>query len=163
STEAREELVRQLAVSLKTRQREAVDIEASLREKQQQLSEAEQDLAAVERTLAEKRSRLDVLRQLNEEGEGLAQGSQAVLKGVDDLEKFREAIAGSLVAHLDVDRKFVPAIEVALGRNMHAVVLKDADVAYEIIARLKKRKLGQAALLIPQLTGPAQQSVRKVL
>ncbi len=163
STEAREELVRQLAVSLKTRQREAVDIEASLREKQQQLSEAEQDLAAVERTLAEKRSRLDVLRQLNEEGEGLAQGSQAVLKGVDDPEMFRDTIAGSLVAHLDVDPKFIPAIEAALGRNLHAVVLKNADAALEIIARLKKKKLGQAALLIPQLTQPAQQSERKIL
>ena len=163
STETREKLVRQIAVSLKTSKRETVDVEASLREKEQLLSEAEQNLISLERTFAEKRSRLDVLRQLNEEGEGLAQGSQAVLKGVDDLEKFREAIAGSLVAHLDVDRKFVPAIEVALGRNMHAVVLKDADVAYEIIARLKKRKLGQAALLIPQLTGPAQQSVRKIL
>src|SRR6266571_4443601 len=163
STETREKLVRQIAVSLKTSKRETVDVEASLREKEQLLSEAEQNLISLECTFAEKRSRLDVLRQLNEEGEGLAQGSQAVLKGVDDLEKFREAIAGSLVAHLDVDRKFVPAIEVALGRNMHALVLKDADVAYEIIARLKKRKLGQAALLIPQLTGPAQQSVRKVL
>jgi len=163
STEAREKLVRQLAVSLKTRQREAVDIEASLREKQQQLSEAEQDLAAVERTLAEKRSRLDVLRQLNEEGEGLAQGSQAVLKGVDDPEMFRDTIAGSLVAHLDVDPKFIPAIEAALGRNLHAVVLKNADAAFEIIARLKKKKLGQAALLIPQLTQPAQQSERKIL
>src|SRR5205809_855932 len=163
STETREKLVRQIAVSLKTSKRETVNVEASLREKEQLLSEAEQNLISLERTFAEKRSRLDVLRQLNEEGEGLAQGSQAVLKGVDDLEKFREAIAGSLVAHLDVDRKFVPAIEVALGRNMHAVVLKDADVAYEIIAQLKKRKLGQAALLIPQLTGPAQQSVRKVL
>jgi chromosome segregation protein len=163
STEAREKLVRQLAVSLKTRQREAVDIEASLREKQQQLSEAEQDLAAVERTLAEKRSRLDVLRQLNEEGEGLAQGSQAVLKGVDDPEMFRDTIAGSLVAHLDVDPKFIPAIEAALGRNLHAVVLKNADAAFEIIERLKKKKLGQAALLIPQLTQPAQQSERKIL
>jgi chromosome segregation protein len=163
STEAREKLVRQLAVSLKTRQREAVDIEASLREKQQQLSEAEQDLAAVERTLAEKRSRLDVLRQLNEEGEGLAQGSQAVLKGVDDPEMFRDTIAGSLVAHLDVDPKFIQAIEAALGRNLHAVVLKNADAAFEIIARLKKKKLGQAALLIPQITQPAQQSERKIL
>jgi chromosome segregation protein len=163
STEAREKLVRQLAVSLKTRQREAVDIEASLREKQQLLSEAEQDLAAGERTLAEKRSRLDVLRQLNEEGEGLAQGSQAVLKGVDDPGKFRDAIAGSLVAHLDVDPKFIPAIEAALGRNLHAVVLKNADAALEIIARLKKNKLGQAALLIPQFTQPAEQSVRKIL
>jgi chromosome segregation protein len=162
SNEARERLVTQIAVSLKTGQRNTIDIEASLRGKEKHLSEAEQNLAALERTLAEKRSRLDVLRQLNEEGQGLAQGSQAVLKGMDDAERFRDAIAGSLVAHLDVGPKFIPAIEAALGRNLHAVILKDADVAFEIIGRLKKKKLGQAALLIPRLMGPSQQSVRKI-
>jgi chromosome segregation protein len=103
------------------------------------------------------------LLQLNEEGEGLAQGSQAVLRGLDDPEKFRDAIAGSLVAQLEVDPKFILAIEASLGRNLHAVILKDANVASEIIARLKKKKLGQAALLMPQLTRPSQQPVRKDL
>ncbi len=156
-TEARKKLVAQIALSLQTSRREATDVEASLREKEKLLSEAEQNLAVLDRTLAEKRSRLDVLRQLNREGEGLAQGSQAVLKGVDDAEKFQEAIAGSLVAQLEVDPKFIQAIEAALGRNLHAIVLKDENVAPEIIARLKKKKLGQAALLSPKLTGAAQQ------
>src|SRR5216110_333077 len=160
---ARDKLLKQITASLKTSRREAVDVEASLHKMEQLLSEAEQNLAALERTLAEKRSRLEVLRQLNEEGEGLAQGSQAVLKGVDAAERFRDAIAGSLVLHLDVDPQFIPAIEAALGRNLHAVVLKDADVAFEIIAQLKEKKLGQAALLLPQLTQPAQKSVRKIL
>ncbi len=159
SSSARDKLLKQITASLKTNRREAVDVEASLHKMEQLLSEAEQNLAALERTLAEKRSRLEVLRQLNEEGEGLAQGSQAVLKGVDAAERFRDAIAGSLVAHLDVDPQFIPAIEAALGRNLHAVVLKDADVAFEIIAQLKKKKLGQAALLLPQLTQPVQKSV----
>jgi len=160
---ASDKLARHIAASGKTSRREAIDVEASLREKEKRLCEAEQNLAALERTLAEKQSRLDVLRQLNEEGEGLAEGSQAVLKGLDDPDKFREAIAGSLVAHLDVDPKFVSAIEAALGRNLHAVVLRDASVASEIIARLGKKKLGQAALLIPQLTGSAQKPARKSL
>ena len=161
--ETREKLVSQLAAPVKTRHRNQIDIEASLRGRQKELSEVEQELAEVERTLAEKRSRLDVLRQLNKEGEGLAQGSQAVLKGVDDPEKFRGAIAGSLVAQLDVDSKFIPAIEAALGRNLHAVVLKDEEAAADIIARLKKKKLGQAALLMPQLTRPSQDPARKDL
>ncbi len=160
---ASDKLARHIAASGKTSLREAIDVEASLREKEKRLCEAEQNLAALERMLAEKQSRLDVLRQLNEEGEGLAEGSQAVLKGLDDPKKFREAIAGSLVAHLDVDPKFVSAIEAALGRNLHAVVLKDASVASEIITRLGKKKLGQAALLIPQLTGSAQKPARKSL
>jgi chromosome segregation protein len=163
SSEAREKLARQIAVSLKVSGHQLIDVEASLREREKLLSETEQDLAVLERTLAEKRSRLDVLRQLNEQGEGLAEGSQALLKGVNGSEKFRKAIAGSLVGQLEVDPNFIQAIEAALGRNLHAIVLNDANVASEIIARLKENKLGQAALLIPELTPSAREPVEKAL
>ena len=162
-TEAREELAEQIAVSLKTARRQPLDVETSLREKEKLVAQAEQDLTTLHRTLAEKRSRLDVLRQLNEEGEGLAEGSQALLKGVNGSEEFRDAIAGSLVAQLDVDPKFIQAIEAALGRNLHAVILKDAKVASEIVGRLKKKKLGYAALLLPNLTAAAPQASQKIL
>src|SRR4029077_19679166 len=119
------------------------------------------EAGALERTLAEKRSTLEILRQLNAEGEGLAQGSRAVLKGLDDPERFREAIVGSLVAQINVDPKFIPAIEAALGRNLHAVILKDARSAEEILGRLTKKKLGQAALFVPTLGAAAHESVRK--
>src|SRR5439155_54191 len=136
--------------------------EKNLRQQQQLLEAAENELAALERTLAEKRSTLEILRQLNAEGEGLAQGSQAVLKGLDDPERFREAIIGSLVAQMDVDPKFIPAIEAALGRNLHAVILKDARSAEEILGRLTKKKLGQAALFVPKLGASAHESVREI-
>jgi chromosome segregation protein len=137
--------------------------EQNLRRQQESLAAIDNELIATERSLAEKKSTLEVLRQLNEEGEGLAQGSQAVLKGMDDPERFRAAVVGSLVAQFDVDPKFIPAIEAALGRNLHAVVLKDAQNAEEIIARLTKKKLGQAALFVPKLGATAHESVRKVL
>src|SRR6185436_20054138 len=157
----RDKLIGQIAVSLKA-PRQPIDVETSLREKEKLVAQAEQDLATLHRTLAEKRSRLDVLRQLNEEGEGLAEGSQALLKG-NDPEKFRDAIGGSLVAQLDVEPKFIQAIEAALGRNLHAVILKDAKIVSEIIGHLKKKKLGHAALLIPKLTGAAPQPAEKAL
>jgi len=81
----------------------------------QLLAGAEKSLIALERALAEKESRLDVLKQLNEEGEGLAQGSQAVLKGLDNPKRFQPAVVGALVAKLDVDPKFAVAIEAALA------------------------------------------------
>ena len=162
-TEAREELAGQIAVYLKTARRQPLDVETSLREKEKLVAQAEQDLTTLHRTLAEKRSRLDVLRQLNEEGEGLAEGSQALLKGVNGSEEFRDAIAGSLVAQLDVDPKFIQAIEAALGRNLHAIILKDAKVVSEIVGRLKKKKLGHAALLLPNLTAAASQASQKIL
>jgi chromosome segregation protein len=163
SNEGREKLLAQIAVSLNVSRRARADVETSLHEGEKLLAQAEQHLAVLERTLAEKRSRLDVLRQLNQEGEGLAQGSQALLKGTHSSVKIREAIAGSLVAQLDVDPKFIQAIEAALGRNLHAIILKDAKLASEIIGSLKKNKLGQAALLIPELTAPARKPAGTVL
>ena len=137
--------------------------ETNLGKQQELLALADGEVGTLERILAEKRSTLEILRQLNAEGEGLAQGSQAVLKGLDDPGRFRDAILGSLVAQIDVDPKFIPAAEAALGRNLHAVILKDADRAEEILNRLTKKKLGQAALFVSKLGGSAHESVRKSL
>jgi chromosome segregation protein len=123
--------------------------EETLREQQQRLSNTEKSLTEFERSLAEKESRLEILHQLNEEGEGLAQGSQSVLKGLDNPSRIQPALAGALVSNLDVDPEFIAAVEAALGRNLQAIVLKDAQLAPEIIATLKEKKIGQAALVLP--------------
>ncbi|MDQ6860368.1 MAG: chromosome segregation protein SMC [Verrucomicrobiota bacterium] len=120
--------------------------EQQLQAHQHSLGEAQKEAGRVERTIAEKESRLEILRQLNEEGEGLAKGSQAVLK------EFRPAVTGALVAALNVDREFIPALEAALGRNMHAIVLEDAVLANEILRHVASNGLGQAALALPMLT-----------
>jgi chromosome segregation protein len=133
-----------------------------VRQHQQFVASSEKELVTVERGQAEKESRLEILRQLNEEGEGLGQGSQAVLKGLHDQSRIKPALAGALVANLDVEKNFIPAIEAALGRNLQAIVLKDAQLAPEIIAALKEKKLGKAALVIPQLgNGTTKERVKR--
>jgi len=132
--------------------------EERLQQQQQLLNDAEKSLVAIERALTEKESRLEILRQLNEQGEGLAQGSQAVLRGLDDPARIHPALAGALVAKLEVDPKFIAAIEAALGRNLQAVVLQDAKLAPEIIATLTKKKLGQAALAVPEFCNPSPET-----
>ena len=57
--------------------------ETELQRHRRAAADAEKSVGALDRLIAEKESRLEVLRQLNEEGEGLAQGSQAVLKGLE--------------------------------------------------------------------------------
>ena len=173
ATKAREKLAVDVAAAHKSVEAEQKKLEelrgqsqtaeTNLRRQQELLGTAESEVSALERTLAEKRSTLEILRQLNAEGEGLAQGSQAVLKGLDDPARFRDTIIGSLVAQIDVDPKFIPAIEAALGRNLHAVILKDAQSAEEILARLTKKKLGQAALFVSKLGASTHESVRKSL
>src|SRR5436190_5044044 len=124
--------------------------EEKLREQQRLLARTEKDLVETERALAERESRLQILRQLNEEGEGLAEGSQAVLKGLHDRSRIQPALAGAFVSSLEIDPEYIAAIEAALGRNLHAIVLKDAELATEIITALTKNKLGQAALVLPE-------------
>jgi len=126
--------------------------EKASHEQQQRLTSTQKSLSEIEHALAEKESRLEILHQLNEEGEGLAQGSQAVLKGLDNPSRIQPALAGALVSNLDVDPEFIAAIEAALGRNLQAIVLKDAQLAPEIIATLKEKKIGQAALVLPGLS-----------
>ncbi|MEY2564147.1 MAG: chromosome segregation protein [Verrucomicrobiota bacterium] len=127
--------------------------EEQRQQEQANLSQAEKEIARVERVMAEKQARLDVLRQMTEEGEGLEKGSQAVLKGLNDPDRIRPALSGALVANLNVDREFIPALEAAFGRSMHAVVLNNTELAAEIFQTLAENKSGQAALAIPQWPG----------
>jgi chromosome segregation protein len=126
--------------------------EEQLQQNQAAVANAEKEIVRLERSSAEKQARLEVLRQMTEEGEGLEKGSQAVLKGLDNPERIRPAIAGALVASLNVEPEFVPALEAAFGRNMHAVVLRDTEMAAEIFRKLVDGKLGHAALAIPGLS-----------
>jgi chromosome segregation protein len=129
--------------------------EEELGQQQQQLREAEAALVTSDRAIAERQSRLEILQQLNAEGEGLAEGSQAVLRGLDDPARILPALTGALASLIEVEEEFIPAIEAALGRNLHAVVLQNGELATEIIAAVSARKLGQTALLVPELTGGA--------
>ncbi len=141
----------------------ACEAEERLEQDRQLLASAEKSLIEIERAFAEKESRLEVLKQLNEEGEGLAQGSQAVLKGLDDPKRFQPAVLGSLVARIDVDPRFSIAIEAALGRNLHTIVLQNSEMTAEIMAALTDSKLGQAALFAPGLGDSSAESKRTVL
>src|SRR5207237_9867867 len=87
------------------------EIETKLAKNRELLEETEKNLIAMEGAIAEKSSRLEVLKQLNDEGQGLAEGSQALLKGLGDPARIQSALAGALATQLDVDPAFVHAIE----------------------------------------------------
>jgi len=134
--------------SLSAQQEQVRTLEEQLRAVQSGLSEVERRLSVEQRTLAEKESKLEVLRQLNEEGEGFAEGTQAVLRGLDNPDFFRPAILGALATHIEVETEFVPAIEAALGQNLQAIVMKDSMIAESVIRTLASQKLGRASLAL---------------
>ena len=92
-------------------------------------------------------SRLEVLRQLQEQGEGLDEGTQAVLKGLDNPDFFQSAIKGTLAQQIQVEERLIPAIEAALGSALQAVIFKDPSVAEAALATLSGKKLGRAAVI----------------
>ncbi|MEO8439466.1 MAG: chromosome segregation protein SMC [Spartobacteria bacterium] len=134
--------------------------EEELSRQQQELREGEAALMASNRAIAERQSRLEILQQLNAEGEGLTEGSQAVLRGLDNPTRILPALTGALASLIEVEEEFIPAVEAALGRNLHAIVLQDGALASEIIATVSSRKLGQTALLVPELSVAAADAPR---
>jgi chromosome segregation protein len=111
----------------------------------------DREFADAQRVLSEKAGSLEVLRQLAAEGEGFAEGTQAVLRGLDNPDFFQPAIAGALTNHLTVEPEFVTAIEAALGQNLQAILMKDAMVAESVMRTLAGKKWGRATLLLREL------------
>lgn len=124
---------------------------ASMEQKYHQAKRAAADmqegLSSLHKLHAEKKSRLEVLEQLIEDGEGFEKGTQSVLKGLGDPETFGSSVHQPLSAYLEVDKRFAEAIEAALGRQLQTVLVDDIDVAEKVIAALRKDNMGLASII----------------
>ncbi|RYG25456.1 MAG: hypothetical protein EON93_22190, partial [Burkholderiales bacterium] len=103
--------------------------------------------------LAQRDSRLKVVRQLVASGEGFEKGTRKVLDGLDDAERFKPGIHGVLAGFIEADRTCARAIETALGKHLQAVLVADEKLADAIISRLTEKRLGVAAILPESFVG----------
>ena len=113
--------------------------QARLRELQEELNKAGHALDQVVRQQAEKKSRLNVLEQLQHDYEGFSSGTQALLKGTQD-------VLGSLTDKIRVPDQHIQAIEAALGQNLQLVLVDQPESATRIIAALVEQKKGRASI-----------------
>jgi len=113
--------------------------QARLRQLQDELNKAGQALDQLVRQQAEKRSRLNVLEQLQSDYEGFSAGTQALLKG-------RQGVLGSLTDKIRVPDEFITAAETALGHNLQLVLVEDPAAAEQILAELAAGKKGRASI-----------------
>jgi len=125
--------------------------EGSLREAQGRAAELDREVREKQRALNERDSKLEVLRGLVTSGEGLSEGTQSVLKGLDNPEFFKPAIHGALTQCIDVPPEYVTAVEAVLGANLQAIVMKDTMVAESVIRTLTYNKMGKASLALRDL------------
>jgi chromosome segregation protein len=109
--------------------------------------EAEFSLNAASKEASAVESKLEVLRQLQEQGEGFDEGTQAILRGLHDPELFKPAILGALADHIRVEETYIPAVEAAMGGMLQSVLFKDVGVAEAAISALFENKLGRAAAI----------------
>jgi len=118
----------------------------SLEERQQRLHEIQQETDQLAQLLdgsfqeqAEKKSRLEVLEQLQAEHEGFGVGTLAALKQT-------EQALGSLADKIRVPDRYVAAIETALGHHLQLLLTELPESARQILADLNANKEGRASI-----------------
>jgi chromosome segregation protein len=125
----------------------AKDCAREIIERRRQRDAMNNELNDLQRNLTQRKSRLEILEQLLQKGEGLSSGTQKVLSGLDNPEVYSTGIRGLLASSIEVDPDFIPAIEAALKDHLQAVLLTESELAAQIIDRLTDHKMGRAALV----------------
>ena len=136
--------VKVAALTVEASRAEQAEMQTAFDAAQEKRQTAEIALNAISKEAAGIESRLDLLRQLQKHGDGLDEGAQALLRGLDNPELFKPAIAGAFADHIRVESRFIPAIEAALGASLQALIFKDGEVAELALQELSRRKLGKA-------------------
>ncbi len=138
--------LREFAAHVETEQMNAQTQRGSVAERQARLVEIHEELARLTLDLdaqlqqqAEKRSRLNVLEQLQVEHEGFSAGALAALKDA-------EHVLGSLADKIRVPDQYITAIETALGHHLQLVITEQPESAQRILAELSANKQGRASI-----------------
>ena len=109
----------------------------------------------LDRNVTARRSRLELLQQLLARGEGLREGTQSVLQGLDDPQLIQSGLQGVLGNTLRVKDGFERAVEGALGTNLEAILVRDGELADAILDRLSQSGQGEVSLIAPEWVSPA--------
>ncbi|HTL56745.1 MAG TPA: chromosome segregation protein SMC [Candidatus Limnocylindrales bacterium] len=125
------------------------DRQKRLEEIQTELNRAAQEQDQLLQQQAEKRSRLNVLEQLQAGHEGFSEGSLAALRQ-------SQHVLGSLADKIRVPDEFVTAIESALGHHLQLVLTQHPEAAHQILADLSANKKGRASVAPLELGGAAE-------
>lgn len=112
----------------------------------QKIAELKNTYNEMTKNLGEKQGRLKMLEEMEKGLEGYARSVRDLLKAHAD-GKYTGDIIGVLSKLITVDKKFVTAIETALGNAMQNIVVESEEDAKEAIEYLKKNHLGRVTFL----------------
>jgi chromosome segregation protein len=138
--------LQEFAANVEAEKRSAQSQRGTVEERQERLGQIQEELNSAAKELdqtlrqqAEKRSRLNVLEQLQAGHEGFSAGSLAALQQ-------SQHVLGSLADRIHVPDPFVTAIETALGHHLQLVLTEQPESAQQILADLAVNKKGRASV-----------------
>ncbi len=153
----KEELIRQIddaaseeekiAVAASKKEEELKEKENALKNNKAQLSLLQDKKNQGLLELNKMRSRRTMLMDMEREFEGYAKGVKAVMNAYNDGKFQSSVIYGPLAQLIKTDKKYITAIETALGAAGQNIVTKTEDEAKEAINYLKEKHLGRATFL----------------
>ncbi len=132
-------------VDVQARRLSVEERQQRLRELQSELTKLSQELDGLQRQMAEKRSRHNVLEQLQSSHEGFAAGALAALRNSQN-------VVGTLTDKIRVPDQYVVAVEAALGHNLQLVLTQQPEAAHQILNDLSTNKRGRASVASLDLT-----------
>lgn len=124
-------------------QKEITDIETKDAEWSKKLSDTRHTLEECTVSFHKKQSRLESLQNIAERYEGYGGSVRRVMEKREEI----PGIHGVVADLMKVEKTYETAVETALGGNIQNVVTEDEATAKELIAYLKKNRLGRATFL----------------
>jgi chromosome segregation protein len=125
-------------------------LEHELAELRRAVQESDRDVERRRVELAERRSRLRSLEELQQRFEGVGAGVRAVMQrfgGDAATQGERASVLGLVADRLDIPAELTQAVAGALGDRLQDVLVRDGEAAAEVAAWLLDGKRGRAALL----------------
>lgn len=129
---------------IRAKRQTARNLRESLVEIRNQLQRMNQEDRDLERKIQSADSRRQVLERLQSSYEGFGRAARAVLKSN---EPWHKGVCGAVAELLRVPRKYIAALETALGGALQNIVTRDTDTAKGAIEFLKCGRLGRATFL----------------
>ena len=129
---------------LKAHQAEQSNAQLAYEAAQEKRQAAEIALNAMSKEAAGIESRVEVLRQLQEQGEGFDEGTQAVLRGLDNPTFSNPPFTAHWRTKSRSSLAYIPAVEATLAARLQAIIFKDSGVAELALQDLSRRRLGKA-------------------
>lgn len=145
-----EKQIQEFNQTAETDKQVSVEKKAQLQQLQTELNQLQTESSALNRKqddlyrqIATRKSRLNVLEQLQSSREGFGAGAQAILKGQNNAAK---GVLGALIDRIRIPSEYVNPVETLLGTRLQLILAEKPENAQTILSELKNSKKGIASI-----------------